>query len=172
MRFSRQEYWSGLPFPSPGDLPNPGIECTFSALAGGFVTIEPPGKPHLEMSGATFGYHNLGSSGGHVADVLTSYKAQDNPHNKEFPSPERQLFWGQKTLCRPFHDFQTKSDPHDRYSNLYPCFTALIPFCRDLFICVIMCLMAFSPAWLTALRELGEHLFTSSLYPGSSYGGT
>ena len=36
MGFSRQEYWSGLPYPSPGDLPDPGIEATFLALAGGF----------------------------------------------------------------------------------------------------------------------------------------
>ena len=43
--FPRQEYWSTLSFPSPGDLPNPGIEHTFPALAGGFFTIEPPGKP-------------------------------------------------------------------------------------------------------------------------------
>ena len=48
MGFPRQEYWSGLPFPTPGDLPNPGIEPTSlasSALAGGFFTTEPPGKP-------------------------------------------------------------------------------------------------------------------------------
>ena len=38
-------YWSGLPFPSPGALPNPGIEPTSPALAGGFFTAEPPGKP-------------------------------------------------------------------------------------------------------------------------------
>jgi len=41
MGFSRQEYWRGLPFPTPGDLPNPGIETTspeFPALAGGFFT--------------------------------------------------------------------------------------------------------------------------------------
>ena len=68
MGFSKQEYWSGLPFPSPGELPHPGIKPTFPALAGGFFTTEPPGKPHLEMSGAIFGYHNLGSSGGHAAD--------------------------------------------------------------------------------------------------------
>ena len=36
MGFSRQEHWSGLPFPPPGDLSNPGIEPTSSALAGGF----------------------------------------------------------------------------------------------------------------------------------------
>ena len=48
MGFSRQEYWSGLPFPSPGDLPDPGIEpmsLTCPALAGGFFTTEPPGRP-------------------------------------------------------------------------------------------------------------------------------
>ena len=42
MGFSRQEYWSGLPCPPPGDLPNPGIELTSlasPALAGGFITI-------------------------------------------------------------------------------------------------------------------------------------
>ena len=42
---SRQKYWSRLPFPSPGDLPNPGIEPMSPALAGGFFTTEPPGKP-------------------------------------------------------------------------------------------------------------------------------
>ena len=42
--FSRQEYWGGLPFPSPGDLPNPGIETMSPAFAGGFFTTELPGK--------------------------------------------------------------------------------------------------------------------------------
>ena len=45
MRFSRQEYWSGLPFPSPGDLPNPGIEPRSPALQADALTSEPPGKP-------------------------------------------------------------------------------------------------------------------------------
>ena len=45
MRFSRQEYWSGLPCPSPGDLPDPGIKPSSPALAGGFFTAEPPGNP-------------------------------------------------------------------------------------------------------------------------------
>ena len=43
--FSKQEYWSGLPFPPPGDLPNPGIKAASPALAGRFFTAEPPGKP-------------------------------------------------------------------------------------------------------------------------------
>ena len=41
MEFSRQEYWLGLPFPSPGDIPDPGIELTSPTLAGGFFTTEP-----------------------------------------------------------------------------------------------------------------------------------
>ena len=45
MRFPRQEYWSGLPFPSPGNLPNPGIKPASPAMAGGLFTTEPPGKP-------------------------------------------------------------------------------------------------------------------------------
>ena len=43
--FSRQEYWSGLPFPSPGDLPDPGIEPRPPVLEADALTSEPPGKP-------------------------------------------------------------------------------------------------------------------------------
>ena len=45
MGFSRQEYWRGLSFPSPGDLPNPGIEPGSPALEADALTSEPPGKP-------------------------------------------------------------------------------------------------------------------------------
>ena len=44
MGFSRQNYWSGLPFPSPGDLPDPGIEPGLPALEADALTSEPPGK--------------------------------------------------------------------------------------------------------------------------------
>ena len=44
MGFSRQEYWSGLPFPSPGDLPDPGIEPRSPALEADALTSEPPGN--------------------------------------------------------------------------------------------------------------------------------
>ena len=40
-----QEYWSGLPFPPSGDLPDPGMEPASPVLASGFFTTEPPGKP-------------------------------------------------------------------------------------------------------------------------------
>ena len=45
MEFSRQEYWSGLPFPSLGDLPNPGIKPGSTALQVVSFPSEPPGKP-------------------------------------------------------------------------------------------------------------------------------
>ena len=45
MGFSRQEYWSGLPFPSPGDLPDPGIKPKSPALQADSLPSEPPGKP-------------------------------------------------------------------------------------------------------------------------------
>ena len=48
MEFPRQENWSGLPFPSPGDFSQPGIELGSSA--GRFFTAEPPGKPDNEYS--------------------------------------------------------------------------------------------------------------------------
>ena len=47
MRFSRQEYWSGLPFPSPGNLPDPGIEPGSPTLEADALTSEPPGKPPI-----------------------------------------------------------------------------------------------------------------------------
>ena len=49
MGFSRQEHSGGLPFPSPGDLPNPGIEFEFPALAGRFFTISSTQLLHLAL---------------------------------------------------------------------------------------------------------------------------
>ena len=46
MGFSRQEYWSWLPFPSPGDLPYPGIKPGSPTFQADALTSEPPGKPH------------------------------------------------------------------------------------------------------------------------------
>ena len=49
MGFSRQEHWSGLPCPSPGDLPDPGIEPGSPALQANALPSEPPGKPLLDI---------------------------------------------------------------------------------------------------------------------------
>ena len=50
MGIPRQEYWSGFPFPSPGDLPDPGIEPASLALAGGFFITEPPEKTVVQFA--------------------------------------------------------------------------------------------------------------------------
>ena len=51
LAFPRQEYWSGLPFPSPGDLSDPGMESESPVLAGRIFTAESPGKPHTRLGG-------------------------------------------------------------------------------------------------------------------------
>ena len=55
MEFSRQEYWNGQPFPSPRDLPDPGIEPASPVLAGRCFRLAPPGKPkankHAKIEG-------------------------------------------------------------------------------------------------------------------------
>ena len=47
MEFSRQEHWSGLPFPFPGDLPDPGTELRYPALQADSLPTERPGKPSV-----------------------------------------------------------------------------------------------------------------------------
>ena len=54
MGFSRQESWNGLPFPSPGDLPNPGIEPGSPTLQADSLPSEPPGKPTNHMVGIVY----------------------------------------------------------------------------------------------------------------------
>ena len=49
LEFSRQEYWGRLPFLSPGDLPDPGIEPGSPALQADSLPSEPPGKPHTHL---------------------------------------------------------------------------------------------------------------------------
>ena len=56
MGFSRQEYWSGLPFPSPGDLPSPRIEPRSPMLQADSLPSEPPGKPSNRTDSSHFVY--------------------------------------------------------------------------------------------------------------------
>ena len=57
MEFSRQEYWSGKPFPSPGDLPDPGIEPASPALQADSLPPEPDGKPQINEQRSPTGPH-------------------------------------------------------------------------------------------------------------------
>ena len=57
MGFSRQEYWSGLPFPTPGDLPDPGIKSVslvYPEFEGRLFTIVPPGEPKVALKRSVF----------------------------------------------------------------------------------------------------------------------
>ena len=77
MGFSRQEYWSVLSFSSSGDLLDPGIEPSLPALAGGFFTTEPPGKPLLCHKGVQMlGYlqFHMAQSPGTVSIQLSHLK--------------------------------------------------------------------------------------------------
>ena len=63
MGFSRQEYWSGLPFPSPGDLPDAGLKLKSPELQADSLLSEPPGKPLQDPSPKLLG-HYLGEDSG------------------------------------------------------------------------------------------------------------
>ena len=62
MGFSRQEYWNGLSFPPPRDLPNPGIKPGSPALQADSFLSEPPGKPTLELQGKVIALRLRGST--------------------------------------------------------------------------------------------------------------
>ena len=64
--FLRQEYCSGLPFPSPGDLPDPGIKPASPALAGRFFITEPPGKRILNIAVCKYQFPTPYTVGGNV----------------------------------------------------------------------------------------------------------
>ena len=75
MEFSRQEYWSGLPFPPPGDLPNLGIKFmspVSPALAGVFLTTEPPAKPWYTI------LHSYSKCS--IGIIVTLKKKKNNPY--------------------------------------------------------------------------------------------
>ena len=75
-RFPRQAYWSGLPFPSPGDLPDPGIKPEPPALTGGFFTTETPGKP-WDYSRFSFNYDKLS-----MAETVSKLNVLNNKNLK------------------------------------------------------------------------------------------
>ena len=83
--FPKQEYWSGLPFPSPEDLPNPGIETASSALAEEFFTIGSPGKSHEEHTTLLFVLSQ---------NIVFSYMERKIVFNQQFLKNFFILYWG------------------------------------------------------------------------------
>ena len=101
MGFSRQEYWSGLPFPSPGDLPDPGIEPRSPALQADALTSEPPEKPNTEPLAKI---HEPYSS---TMEIKSGHSAALNLEGNKFtlfhPSwTHIRILWSSKTQNRPF----------------------------------------------------------------------
>ena len=102
MEFSRQKYWSGLSFPTPGELPDPGMEppsLMDPALAGGFLTTVPPAKP-LKIfrvffcSVFAFSYVNIQFMYSHLELLLQGTQPQLLPNWSEWPC----LCWGHDSL--------------------------------------------------------------------------
>ena len=96
MEFSRQEYWSGLPFPSPGDLPNPGIDPRSPALQADTLPSEPPGK-HIYIKPRPYWaslvaqmVKNLPT----MQETLARSLGQEDPLQKEMTAHSSILTWG------------------------------------------------------------------------------
>ena len=83
MGFSRQEYWSGSPFPSLGDLPNPGIEPRSPELQADALTSEPPGKALFKYSFKYFLQlpYKVTTNYNKLYSKRFSYISAFNPHN-------------------------------------------------------------------------------------------
>ena len=109
--FRRQEYWSGLLFPSPGDLFNPGTELVSPVLTGGFFTTEPPGKPPLSIQGSEMIY---GISGARCPQGCgTRRKSPQETHQKVTSQliKARQLCPPQKQSIINTGNLQTSLNP-------------------------------------------------------------
>ena len=96
----RQEHWSGLPCPPPGDLPSPGMEPKSPALVGGFSTMEPPRKPHHLLLFLFILVLKLS----HILPVGASFKMPISFHHDS-------TFWGSTSL-RFWHLYLPCSAPY------------------------------------------------------------
>ena len=83
MGFSRQEYWSKLPFPTPGDLPDPEIESTSPLLAGGFLPTVPPGRAVLVAQWYRIHLSNAGEMGS-----IPGLGGSPQPRNSQAHAPQ------------------------------------------------------------------------------------
>ena len=98
MGFSRQEYWSGLPFPSPGDLPNLGIELKSAAWQADALLSEPPGNHNIILSNCLLlllllsrfspvQFCAIPEMAAHQAPLSLGFSRQEHWSGLPFPSP-------------------------------------------------------------------------------------
>ena len=84
MGLSRQEYWSGLPFPSPGDLPNPGVELGSPALQADSLPSEPPGNPSsLPYSAQRSHFHFTYKMAAHGTVITSMFQEAERGKKKD-----------------------------------------------------------------------------------------
>ena len=102
MGFSRQEYWSGLPFPSLGDLSDPGIEPTSPTLVGGFFTTAPPGKTQWLRRTALVSWKWRQDLPNCHASLIQSLKRWDDFYRKQ---SKWEPPWGSSVLKMRNHHF-------------------------------------------------------------------
>ena len=96
VEFSRQEYQSGQPFPSPGDLPDPGIEpgsLASPVLAGGFFTTEPPGKYWMQFDNNNKVIFELKNKKGKSLDAQIKVTQQQVGAEAQQPPRMGPKFW-------------------------------------------------------------------------------
>ena len=84
MGFSSYEYWNGLPFPSPGDLPEPGIKLRSPTLQADALTSEPPGKPSFFFKGVKMYTHIYSSIICRNQKMETTQTSTDKRTNKQY----------------------------------------------------------------------------------------
>ena len=106
MGFSRQEYWSGVPFPSPGDLPGPGIEPRSPALQEDALTSEPPGKWDPKTY---FLFSKI-----HLNQILS------NQVHSMYLWPESYLFVKKKLTAKEKHNCERLGDIPNKASKFSP----------------------------------------------------
>ena len=122
MGFSRQEYWSGVPLPSPGDLPDPGIKLSSPTLAGRFFTSVPPGKPsnNCPLQKGTMNKWAFPLRKKHKLrreDVSSCTYLSNSPYQSSLSVPKRWFFapmaklWGTQCRSREFW----REDPQDKW---------------------------------------------------------
>ena len=120
MEFSRQEYWSGLPFPSPGDLPNPGIEPGSPALQADTLPSEPPGNQFFESGGQSIGVSASTSvlpmniQDWSPLDSLVASPCCPRGSQESFPTPQ---FKSINSLVLRFLYSPTLTSIHDHWKN-------------------------------------------------------
>ena len=134
--FSRQEYWSGLPCPSAGDLPDSGMEPSSPALTGRFFTTEPCGKPQMQVYPQIYSFPSYWWKGPLIISRTDCFLSSQNSRDKEtFPlqlsnpeiPPEEKFDWANIDLSKaqfPKIPFSLRQSPDEYNISQSPSFSS------------------------------------------------